>query len=46
MQNPGSSEIVEAMRSVPFKVCTEIFMTETAKEWILCSCSDISGRGS
>ena len=32
MQNPGSSGIVEAMRSVPFKVCTEIFMTETAKE--------------
>lgn len=32
MQNPGSSGIVRAMRSVPFKVCTEIFMTETAKE--------------
>lgn len=32
MQNPGSSGIIEAMRSVPFKVCTEIFMTETAKE--------------
>lgn len=32
MQNPGSSLIVEAMRYVPFKVCTEIFMTETAKE--------------
>jgi Anaerobic dehydrogenases, typically selenocysteine-containing len=32
MQNPGSSETVRAMRSVPFKVCTEIFMTETAKE--------------
>ena len=31
-QNPGSSGIIEAMRSVPFKVCTEIFMTETAKE--------------
>ena len=32
MQNPGSSGIVEAMRYVLFKVCTEIFMTETAKE--------------
>jgi len=32
MQNPGSSGIVRTMRWVPFKVCTEIFMTETAKE--------------
>lgn len=32
MQNPGSTELTKAMRSVPFKVCTEIFMTETAKE--------------
>ena len=32
MQNPGSAEMAKAVRSVPFKVCTEIFMTETAKE--------------
>lgn len=32
MQNPGNSLIVRAMRSVPFKVCSEIFLTETAKE--------------
>jgi len=32
MQNPGSSGIVRTMRSVPFKVCTEIFMSETEKE--------------
>lgn len=32
MQNPGSAEMAQAVRSVPFKVCTEIFMTETAKE--------------
>ena len=31
-QNPGSASIRKAMKDIPFKVCSEIFMTESAKE--------------